>query len=64
MKVKDIKKKSINSHVNKSTGIPKIEYETPGSARKAIINMKKKHPHSHFTFYKCLYCGNYHIANF
>ena len=52
---------SINSHVNQTTGNPKVMYNTIKSAQKAAESMSKKHG-KHFSYYKCLFCDGYHVG--
>ncbi len=52
---------SINSHINQSTGKPKVMYNTRETAEKSALSMSKKH-NKHFSFYKCLFCDGYHIG--
>jgi len=52
---------SIHSHINSSTGKPKIKYNTQESAKKAAINMNEKYGYP-FSAYKCIYCDGYHIG--
>ena len=52
---------SINSHRNQHTGKDKVMYPNIKSAKKAAEAMSKKH-NTHFSFYKCLFCNEYHIG--
>jgi len=52
---------SINSHINQSTGKPKVTYNTVETAKKCAEKMSEKHG-KHFSFYKCLFCDGYHIG--
>lgn len=52
---------SINSHINQSTGKPKIAYSTKESAIKAANKMSEK-TSNYFSNYKCLFCDGYHIG--
>lgn len=51
----------INSHVNQTTGKPKVMYNTKASAEKAAASMTKKHG-VWFSNYKCLHCDGYHVG--
>jgi len=51
----------IESHINQSTGNPKVTYNTKESALKAAEAMSKKKG-VHFSAYKCLFCDGYHIG--
>ena len=52
---------SINSHINKHTGQPKVTYNHLETAMKSAEKMSQKH-NTHFSVYKCLYCDGYHIG--
>ncbi len=52
---------SINSHINQHTGQPKVAYNTVETAKKCAGKMSEKKG-VHFSYYKCLYCGKYHIG--
>jgi hypothetical protein len=52
---------SIHSHINQSTGKPKVKYNTVETARKSAEAMSKKHG-KHFSYYKCLFCDGYHVG--
>ena len=52
---------SINSHINQSTGKPKVVYHTKETALKSAEAMSKKLG-VHFSIYKCLFCDGYHIG--
>ena len=52
---------SIHSHINQSTGNPKVKYNTVKTARKSAEAMSKKHG-KHFSYYKCLFCDGYHVG--
>ncbi|MBP3732502.1 MAG: hypothetical protein J6I84_04575 [Bacilli bacterium] len=52
---------SINSHINQTSGKPKIMYNTKETARKSAEKMSLKHG-KHFSYYKCLFCDGYHIG--
>ena len=52
---------SVNSHINQHTGQPKVMYNTKGTAEKSANVMGRKH-HTHFSYYKCLFCDGYHIG--
>ena len=51
----------INSHVNQKTGKEKVGTNTKKSALKMAEAMGKKHD-THFSTYRCAYCGKYHIG--
>lgn len=51
---------SIYSHQNKS-GKEKVGYNTIESANKAASAMGKKNK-VHYSVYKCIYCGKYHLG--
>lgn len=53
---------SKNSHISKSTGKPKVNYGSEWSAERAVKKMREKCGKL-FSYYKCLYCGGYHIGN-
>lgn len=50
-----------SSHINQSTGKPKISYGSVESARKAAEKMSEKKG-VHFSYYKCVFCDGYHIG--
>ena len=50
-----------NSHINQSTGNPKVCYNSLKSATKAAESMKRKHD-KHFSVYKCVFCDGFHIG--
>ena len=50
-----------NSHINQSTGNPKVKYNSLGSAQKAATSMMLKHG-KHFSVYRCVYCDGYHLG--
>lgn len=52
---------SINSHINQTTGQPKVTYNTKKTALKSAEAMSKKRG-VHFSAYKCLFCDGYHIG--
>ena len=52
---------SINSHINQHTGKPKVTYNTVAGAQKSADAMGRK-CHTHFSYYKCLFCDGYHIG--
>ena len=52
---------SINSHINQTTGNPKVTYNTEKTAKKSAEKMSQKHG-VHFSYYKCLFCDGYHIG--
>lgn len=52
---------SINSHINQHNGKPKVGYHTLETARKSAEKMSQKHG-THFSYYKCLFCDDYHIG--
>lgn len=49
------------SHYNKLTGKPKVQYATEQEALQAIETLAKNHT-VRFNCYKCLYCDGYHIC--
>lgn len=51
----------INSHINQSTGLPKVCYNHESSAKKSAEAMTKKKG-EYFSYYKCLFCNGYHIG--
>jgi hypothetical protein len=51
----------INSHVNQTTGKPKVQYNTKPTAVKSALAMEKKNGF-HYSPYKCLFCDGYHIG--
>ena len=51
---------SIYSHKNKN-GRDKVGYNRIESANKAALSMGKKH-HTHYSVYRCIYCGKYHLG--
>lgn len=52
---------SVNSHINQHTGQPKVMYNTKETAQKSANVMGGKY-HTHFSYYKCLFCDGYHIG--
>lgn len=52
---------SINSHIRRSNGEPKMTYPTKEVALKAAEKMGSKHG-VHFSVYKCLYCDGWHCG--
>ena len=52
---------SINSHINQHTGQSKVTYNTVETARKSAEKMGARH-NTHFSYYKCLFCDDYHIG--
>ncbi|MBQ0057229.1 MAG: hypothetical protein KBT20_06190 [Bacteroidales bacterium] len=52
---------SINSHIRRSNGEPKISYPTKEAALKVAEKMSKKYG-MHFSVYKCLYCDGWHCG--
>lgn len=52
---------SINSHISQRSGKPKVSYPTYEAAAKAAASMEKKHL-KHFSVYKCVFCGGFHIG--
>lgn len=52
---------SLNSHINQHTHKEKVIYNTIEGAKKAANSMSKKY-HTHFSYYKCLFCDGYHIG--
>lgn len=52
---------SINSHINQSTGKPKVAYGTKEIAEKSASKMSEK-TGSRLVSYKCLFCDGYHIG--
>lgn len=52
---------SINSHIRRSNGEPKMTYSTKKAALKAAEKMGSKHG-VHFSVYKCLYCDGWHCG--
>lgn len=52
---------SINSHINQSSGKPKVMYNTIKTANKSAGLMSRKCG-THFSAYKCMYCDGYHIG--
>lgn len=53
---------SINSHINKKTGQPKITYGSLESGRKAAESLSRKYGRD-VSAYKCMFCDGYHIGN-
>lgn len=51
----------INSHIRGDNGKEKVSYNTKESADKAAASMLKKYD-KHFSKYKCIYCGGYHLG--
>ena len=51
----------VNSHVNQNTGKEKVGYNTKKTALKSAKAMSKK-TGKHFSTYRCMYCGKYHIG--
>ena len=51
----------INSHVNQGSGKEKVGYNTKKTALKSAEAMGRKH-NTHFSTYRCMYCGKYHIG--
>lgn len=51
----------INSHINQSTGLPKVCYNHESSAKKSAEAVTKKRG-EYFSYYKCLFCNGYHIG--
>ena len=49
---------SVNSHIRKSNGEPKVAYPTKDAALKAAEKMGSKYG-VHFSVYKCLYCDGW-----
>lgn len=52
---------SVNSHIRKSNGEPKVAYPTKDAALKAAEKMGSKYG-VHFSVYKCLYCDGWHCG--
>lgn len=52
---------SVNSHVRRSNGEPKMSYPTKEAALKAAEKMGNKYG-VHFSVYKCLYCDGWHCG--
>lgn len=52
---------SVNSHIRKSNGEPKVAYSTKDAALKAAEKMGNKYG-VHFSVYKCLYCDGWHCG--
>ena len=52
---------SLNSHINQHNGKPKVMYNTVETARKSAEKMGEKY-HTHFSYYKCLFCDGYHVG--
>lgn len=50
-----------NSHINVSTGEPKVSYGSYESAVKAAQKMEQKRG-CHFSVYKCIFCDGWHIG--
>lgn len=50
-----------NSHINQTTNVPKVKYNTLHSATRAASSMGKKHG-KHFSVYKCVFCDGFHIG--
>lgn len=53
---------SVNSHINRKTGSPKIVYNTVESAEKAAEILSKRY-NTDISAYKCVFCDGYHIGN-
>lgn len=51
----------INSHITQRTGLPKIMYNTPETAKKSALKMSEKQG-VHFSAYKCVFCNGYHLG--
>ena len=51
----------INSHVAAKSEKEKVGYNTKKTALKSAAAMGKKHD-THFSTYRCAYCGKYHIG--
>lgn len=51
----------INSHVNQTTGVKKVMYNTKVTALKTAEALKKKRG-VHFSVYKCVFCDGYHLG--
>ena len=52
---------SVNSHIRRSNGEPKVAYPTKDVAQKAAEKMGNKYG-VHFSVYKCLYCDGWHCG--
>lgn len=52
---------SINSHIAAKTGNLKQGYTKRESAERGALAMEKKYS-VHFSVYRCMYCGNFHIG--
>lgn len=50
-----------NSHINRGSGKPKVEYGSQASAEKSAAAMQRKHG-GVFRPYKCVFCDGYHIG--
>jgi hypothetical protein len=50
----------IRSH-QRDEGKEKVKYNTKESETKAADSMKKKNG-KHFSVYRCIYCGGYHLG--
>lgn len=51
----------INSHINASSGQPKVAYGSYKSAKKTADKMGEKR-NCYFSVYKCIYCDGWHIG--
>ena len=51
----------INSHIAAGSGKEKVKYNTKETALKSAEAMGKKLD-THFSTYRCAYCGKYHIG--
>lgn len=52
---------SIYSHIRKSTGQPKLCYDTLDIAKEKAAWMHNRYG-KQFSYYKCLYCDGYHVG--
>ena len=51
----------ITSHINSTTGQPKVAYGSQQSAIKAANKMSEK-KNCYFSVYKCIFCDGWHIG--
>lgn len=53
---------SVNSHINRHTGKPKITYPSLEAARKSADGLSRKYG-GRISAYKCMFCDGYHIGH-
>lgn len=53
---------SVNSHINKKSGKPKVVYATYEEAKRSADALSRKYG-GDVSAYKCIFCDGYHIGN-